>query len=27
METMPGVSVRDVIEASDARLQLADGLR
>jgi len=27
METMPGVCVRDVIEASDARLQLADGLR
>jgi acetate CoA/acetoacetate CoA-transferase beta subunit len=26
METMPGVSVREVIEASDAPLQLADGL-
>jgi acetate CoA/acetoacetate CoA-transferase beta subunit len=26
METMPGVSVREVIEASDAALQLADGL-
>jgi len=26
METMPGVSVRDVIEASDAPLRLADGL-
>ena len=26
METMPGASVRDVIEASDAALQLADGL-
>jgi acetate CoA/acetoacetate CoA-transferase beta subunit len=27
METMPGVTVRDVIEASDARLQVVDGLR
>ena len=26
IETMPGVSVRDVIEASDARLQVVDGL-
>jgi acetate CoA/acetoacetate CoA-transferase beta subunit len=25
METMPGISVREVMEASDARLQLADG--
>ena len=27
MELMPGVSVREVIEASDARLQVVDGLR
>lgn len=27
METMPGVTVRDVNEASDARLQVVDGLR
>jgi hypothetical protein len=26
METMPGGCVRDVIQASDARLQIADGL-
>ena len=26
LETMPGISVRDVVEASDATLQLADGL-